>query len=156
MSCFWKVLLHQALPSTSRKKPLGFFIRMLRATSTISESEGSVRLFLFNSYCMSPGSKRPVGTGKSVGAKSLEPAGRTPKKPGVSQRIQNPYAQLGANVGKRDLTGRLCGSRRGLSFHYPQPTTLGAQDLQPTSPGARGLQPTAPGARGLQPISPGT
>ena len=29
------------------------------AISTISESEGSVTLFLLSSYCMSPGSKRP-------------------------------------------------------------------------------------------------
>ena len=29
------------------------------AISTISESEGSVTLFLLCSYCMSPGSKRP-------------------------------------------------------------------------------------------------
>lgn len=47
------------LPSTSKKKPLGFLIRILMAISTISESEGSVTLFRLSSYCMSPGSKRP-------------------------------------------------------------------------------------------------
>lgn len=38
---------------------MGFLFRILMAISTISESEGSVALFLLSSYCMSPGSKRP-------------------------------------------------------------------------------------------------
>lgn len=49
------------------------------ATSTISESEGSVTLFLFSSYCISPGSKRP---GEDEDGERSRP---DPKEPAVSQ-----------------------------------------------------------------------
>lgn len=50
-------------PSTSRKKPLGFFRRMRMAFSVISTMEGSTLGSLSTSKGRSPGSNRPGGVG---------------------------------------------------------------------------------------------
>lgn len=83
-----------ALPSTSKKKPLGFLLRILTATSTISESDGSVVLFLFSSYCKSPGSKRPEE--EVDGEFSRDPARGTPRKePGCLREHSSPHTTWG-------------------------------------------------------------
>lgn len=55
MGSVWKLL---SSPSTSRKKPLGFFWRMRMAFSVVSTMDGSIFGFLSASKCRSPGSNR--------------------------------------------------------------------------------------------------
>lgn len=78
------------------------------ATSTISEREGSVALFLFSSYCMSPGSKRPE---EEVDGETSRPARRIPEEPEASQGAQVPHTQLGGNVEGRQLIRMALGTQ---------------------------------------------
>lgn len=140
MTCFWKVCLYHFLPSTSKKKPLGFFIRIRRATSTISESEGSVRLLRFNSYCMSPGSKRPADVARIWVPRACC---EDPKEPRVCPKgYKTPYTQLGIHIGGA-LHGRLCTSGNGfLVFILFTAYSPGAWGLQP-HPNHQGYRSTA-------------
>lgn len=79
------------------------------AISTISESEGSVTLFLFSSYCMSPGSKRPEEDTRRVWMSGAQdPARRTPlpEEGGVSRGTTcNLGVELGREVHRDGSSG---------------------------------------------------